>query len=116
MNVFAVFGINLNETNVYYSGHLYNKKLIGADILCCFAESSAPINKVKDHIISSGFSSTYTAVAFLPKMDICGRSCLTFVQLRACKTKSVLFCVTKMSAKEGETERVSVCKNTEIPR
>lgn len=47
MNVFAVFGINLNETNVYYSGHWYTEKLIGADILCCFAESSAPINKWK---------------------------------------------------------------------
>lgn len=35
-----------------------HKGLISSHILCCFAESSTPINKVKDNIISSGFGST----------------------------------------------------------
>lgn len=75
-NLLAVFGSDMNQA-VYYSGHRYHKDLISAHILCCFAESSTPINKVKDHIISSGFDSKYTVVTFLPKMDIYRLMCLT---------------------------------------
>lgn len=71
-NLLAVFGRNMNQAVVYYSGHWYHKDLIRAHILFCFAESSTPINKEKDHIISSGCGSTYTVVTFLPKKDICG--------------------------------------------
>lgn len=60
----------MNQAVVYYSGRRYHKDLISAHILCCFAESSTPINKVEDHIISPGFGSTFTGITFLPKMEI----------------------------------------------
>lgn len=69
-SLLAVFGSNMNQAVVYYSGHRYHKDLISTHILCCFAESSTPINKVKDNNISSGCSSTYPIISFLPKMDI----------------------------------------------
>jgi len=64
----AVFGINLNETVVYYSGHRYHKVLIGADILCCFSELFAPINSKRPHHFFRLQFNIHNC--FLPMMDI----------------------------------------------
>lgn len=97
----AVFGAHMNQAAVYYSGHRYHKDLIRAHILCCFAESSTPINKEEDHIISSGSGSTYTVVTFLPVNDIYRLIRLTaWEQSEACFTHfkpalTLMFHITK---------------------
>lgn len=71
--VTAVKSVNMNQAFVYYCGHRYHRDLIMAHIHGWSVESSTPINKVKNHIVSSGWASTYTVTASLSGMDVWSR-------------------------------------------